>query len=327
MNAGPIATLTGHDRGRAPSRTGLADCPSCGSTHVALIGRIPDAFGFGGVSLDTAIPGGSLHECPQCHLLFRHPRLAKDQLDRLYRAAAVDIWQDSATQRPDWERAAHHIRAMGPDRTILDVGCFDGGFLAFLGDAYRRSGIEIQPQAAQRAADRGVEIVGSDLATLDGLRNRYDVVVALDVIEHVADPKAFLRALASVTKPEGTIIIATGNTDALPWKIMGGQYWYCSIAEHIAFINPRWCSKVADELQLTVLGVERYSHKPAPISRAIMHAGANVLFRFLPAVASTAKRFWSAVRGKRQVGPQALPPPWLAANDHIIVRFRKSAAD
>ncbi|MEO8005631.1 MAG: class I SAM-dependent methyltransferase [Betaproteobacteria bacterium] len=276
--------------------------------------------------LDTPLAGGGLHECPHCSLLFRHPRLSKDQLDRLYRAAAPDIWQGSATQRPDWERAARHIRAMGTNRTILDVGCFDGGFLAFLGDAYRRSGIEIQPQAAQRAAQRGIDIVGSDLASLGDLHSRYDAVVALDVIEHVADPKAFLRALASVTKPDGVIIIATGNTDALPWKIMGGLYWYCCIAEHIAFINPRWCGKVADELQLSLLGIEKYSHKPSPILRVILHAGANLFFRLSPAIASKAKDFWNVVRGKRRTGPQALPPPWLAADDHIIACFRKPAA-
>lgn len=327
MNAGPITKLNNCDRGQAASRAGIAHCPSCGNADIALIGRIPDALGFGGVTLDTPIPGGSLHKCPRCCLLFRHPRLAKDQLDRLYRAAAPDIWQDSATQRPDWDRAARHIRAMGTDRTILDVGCFDGGFLAFLGHAYRRFGIEIQPQAARRAAGRGIEIVGSDLASLDTPGMRYDVVVALDVIEHVADPKAFLRALSNATKPGGTIIIATGNTDATPWRIMGGQYWYCAIAEHIAFINPRWCSKVAEELQLTVLGIEKYSHKPAPLPRVILHAGANLFFRVSPGVASMVKRILGAVRGKPHAGSQTLPPPWLAANDHIFVLFQKSASD
>lgn len=327
MNAGPITKLNDLDRGQAPSRADIAQCPSCGNDDIALIGRIPDAFGFGGVSLDTPIRGGSLHECPRCYLRFRHPRLDKDQLDRLYRASAPDIWQDSATQRPDWDRAARHIRAMGTDRTILDVGCFDGGFLAFLGDAYRRFGIEIQPQAALRAAQRGIEIVGSDLASLDTPGVRYDVVVALDVIEHVADPKAFLRALSNATKPGGTIILATGNTDATPWKIMGGQYWYCAIAEHIAFINPRWCNKVAEELRLTVLGVEKYSHKPAPALRVILHAGANLFFRASPSVASMVKRILGAVRGKPHAGSRALPPPWLAANDHIFVRFRTPEAD
>jgi 2-polyprenyl-3-methyl-5-hydroxy-6-metoxy-1,4-benzoquinol methylase len=301
----------------------LAHCPSCDADNVSLVGPIPDSYGFGGRYFDKPITGGHLVRCDDCGLQFRYPQLSKADLDQLYLNSTTEIWQYPTDGRPDWEIASRLINSENSCRSVLDVGCFDGNFLRQLGPHFRLAGIEIHPEAAQRARDAGVQIVGSDLACLEELDEQYDVVVAFDVIEHVSDPKAFLASLIRVAKPDGLIIIATGNTASLPWRMMRGQYWYCAIAEHIAFINPSWCKRAAGDLHLSVTHIANYTRKPASFRRASMHAMANLLFLLAPRLAAHLKGLLKRLVQGRGNPESPAPPVWLAAADHFLVSFRK----
>jgi 2-polyprenyl-6-hydroxyphenyl methylase/3-demethylubiquinone-9 3-methyltransferase len=100
-------------------------------------------------------------------------------------------------------------------RTALDVGCGAGLLtepLARLGA--KVTGIDASAEviavARDHAAAMGLDIgyrVG-EVAELDG---RFDLVTSLEVIEHVADPAAFLKALAKRLAPGGLLILSTPN--------------------------------------------------------------------------------------------------------------------
>jgi 2-polyprenyl-6-hydroxyphenyl methylase / 3-demethylubiquinone-9 3-methyltransferase len=101
---------------------------------------------------------------------------------------------------------------------FLDVGC-GGGLIAEeiakLGG--RVTGIDASREtigvARCHAAETGLDIVyhvGS-VEKLAASKDRYDVVVALEVVEHVADLDSFLGALARVLRPGGLMIVSTLN--------------------------------------------------------------------------------------------------------------------
>ena len=100
-------------------------------------------------------------------------------------------------------------------KTALDVGCGAGLLaepLARLGA--RVTGIDATPEviavAREHAAAAGLDIDyrAGDVQELDG---RFDLVTSLEVIEHVADPAAFLKALAARLAPGGLMILSTPN--------------------------------------------------------------------------------------------------------------------
>ncbi|NDC56367.1 MAG: bifunctional 2-polyprenyl-6-hydroxyphenol methylase/3-demethylubiquinol 3-O-methyltransferase UbiG, partial [Alphaproteobacteria bacterium] len=101
---------------------------------------------------------------------------------------------------------------------ILDVGC-GGGLLcepmARLGA--RVMGIDAAPEAivtAQKhAAGEGLEIDYRriDLAALAQQKKQFDVITAMEVIEHVDDAHQFVRQLAAVLRPNGVVIFSTLN--------------------------------------------------------------------------------------------------------------------
>ncbi|MDR3518511.1 MAG: bifunctional 2-polyprenyl-6-hydroxyphenol methylase/3-demethylubiquinol 3-O-methyltransferase UbiG [Azospirillaceae bacterium] len=116
---------------------------------------------------------------------------------------------------------------------LIDVGC-GGGLIA---EPLARMGATVVGidaaaanvrVAAQHAADAGVAIdyrctTAEAVAASD---ERFDVVVALEIVEHVADLPLFLTALATMTKPEGMIILATVNRTAKSFAlaIVGAEY-------------------------------------------------------------------------------------------------------
>ncbi len=103
-------------------------------------------------------------------------------------------------------------------RTALDVGCGAGLLtepLARLGA--RATGVDASPEvieiARAHAASVGLDIdyrVG-DVQQLEG---QFDLVTAMEVIEHVADPAAFIAALAARLARGGLLILSTPNATA-----------------------------------------------------------------------------------------------------------------
>ena len=100
-------------------------------------------------------------------------------------------------------------------KTALDVGCGAGLLaepLARLGA--KVTGVDAATEligvARAHAAAVGVE-VDYCAAAVEDLDGRFDLVTCMEVIEHVADPAAFLKALAARLAPGGLLILSTPN--------------------------------------------------------------------------------------------------------------------
>ena len=103
--------------------------------------------------------------------------------------------------------------------SLLDVGC-GGGLIA---EPMRRLGFEVTAVDASSenigTARAHAEMTGLDIAyraaTVEQLEAEgagpFDVVLTMEVIEHVADPEAFVRACSRLVKPGGIMIVATLN--------------------------------------------------------------------------------------------------------------------
>jgi len=102
---------------------------------------------------------------------------------------------------------------------VLDLGCSSGYLSAAIRDrrGCRVFGVELDPAAARLARRRGFEVVNGSMT---GARTRkkveawgrFDVVVAADVLEHLADPAASLRWIReSVLTPAGLLAVSIPN--------------------------------------------------------------------------------------------------------------------
>ncbi len=240
-------------------------CRTCGSGHTSGLGRLPDVAAFAGQTLNAPLPGGYLHACGDCGLMFRSPILADAAYTALYARGSTEVWEQSP-DREDFRCIRQGISdlSVGAEIDVLDVGCYTGDLLATLPATCRLHGVEPNPDAAALARSRGIEVVAGHWDELDAASLHYDVIVACDVIEHVADPSRFLTTLSKRLKPAGRLIITTGNAQAWPWRLARARFWYCYFPEHISFISPKWLQRMAPSAGLRVERLETFSHDPLP---------------------------------------------------------------
>jgi 2-polyprenyl-6-hydroxyphenyl methylase/3-demethylubiquinone-9 3-methyltransferase len=113
-----------------------------------------------------------------------------------------------------WSLDEHSRRPL-EGKSALDVGCGAGLLaepLARLGA--KVTAIDAAPELIEVARDhasrQGLEIDyrAAAVEDLDGL---FDLIISLEVIEHVADPRAFVDALARRLAPGGLLILSTPN--------------------------------------------------------------------------------------------------------------------
>lgn len=92
---------------------------------------------------------------------------------------------------------------------VLEVGCGTGHNLEMLERFGRVDAVEVDAEARKIAEKRlGRKIASARLPALRGIeRGAYDLIAALDVVEHIDDDRATIRSLGSCLKPGGKLLV------------------------------------------------------------------------------------------------------------------------
>jgi 2-polyprenyl-6-hydroxyphenyl methylase/3-demethylubiquinone-9 3-methyltransferase len=147
-------------------------------------------------------------------------------------------------------------------RRALDVGCGAGLLcepLARLGAQV--TGVDAAEQNIEAAREhaRGsglaIEYRWGDVVQL-GLKD-FDLVTAMEVIEHVSDKPAFLAALAAAMKPDGLLVLSTPNrTPQSRLLLVEGAEWLGAIPRGTHhwedFVTPEELSELLADAGLTM---------------------------------------------------------------------------
>jgi SAM-dependent methyltransferase len=224
----------------------VAHCPVCGSSAgEALEPPHPSrSVTSGGIILDSP-----LHklQCLECGLV-RQSRLPETVKATLYRDNYALYHQRPGTLDSESARYAAmtkwilaEIAPFSPS-TVLDVGCGGGLLLEALKlihSSAHYEGIDPSVENSALARARGFLVATGFTPGTAPPRARYDLIVTANVMSHITDPLTFLRALASMTEPDGRVVIFSHDGSEPGADLLWSDVEFSFCREHIGSLASR----------------------------------------------------------------------------------------
>jgi SAM-dependent methyltransferase len=210
--------------------SGPSPCAVCTSRALRPHWRVAGDAGEQGLVPTTDRFGVALDDIVRCAAC-GHMQLARlpaaESLEGEYASAASDDYlaEESgqrATARAVLERLERHVE---PAR-LADLGCWVG-FLAAeaKGRGWDPIGVEPSAWAAERAHERGVEVLQAPLLQAPLPERAFSAVTMGDVIEHVPDPGAALDRVRLLLRDGGVVWLALPDAGSAVARVLGRRWW------------------------------------------------------------------------------------------------------
>ena len=142
----------------------------------------------------------------------------------------------------EWRGITRAVQSLCDSQTVrwLDFGCGLGGLVRHA----RAHGFPNvygydQGWGADWAREHGIELLDDD--QLREQAGTFDVVTAIEVVEHIPGPLGTMRQIASLLKPGGVFFLTTGN--AAPHRDSFTSWKYVHPDIHVAYFEPRTLSE------------------------------------------------------------------------------------
>jgi SAM-dependent methyltransferase len=172
--------------------------------------------------------------CDTCDCIFIDP-VPISELSLLYPSnyySFVTARKNLVTSIKEWldARFFHQLlkKLPGKELNVLDVGGGTGWLSTLLRKHEPRIKttqiVDIDAQAGRQAETAGHLYFQGTLESFE-TETRYDLILMLNLIEHVSDPLAVLNKAAGLLSPQGIILIKTPNCNSLDARVFHHSYW------------------------------------------------------------------------------------------------------
>jgi 2-polyprenyl-3-methyl-5-hydroxy-6-metoxy-1,4-benzoquinol methylase len=157
---------------------------------------------------------------------------------------------------------------------ILDVGCGEGFFLE---EAAKRNwkvyGIETAGHLADKCTAKSINIHHGNLDSASYDDNFFDVIISIEVIEHLAHPAPEINCFGKYIRTGGAVYLTTPNFNSLSSKMLGNTWKVIEYPEHLNYFTPRTLKKLFTlygfrSLKLATTGVSIEQLKTAFTTKA-----------------------------------------------------------
>ena len=222
------------------------ECNLCGSSNTRPVGLVA-------LSEDQqhilSLQELTLVQCEKCGLAYTDPRPSERVLEELYDVGYRDLAERNIEKEVLVDRRLTYCgggyvtydlafcertlrdltRLVKAKGKMLDVGCGEGRFIKFARDnGWEVLGQEFSHEAAKRAQRRfKLDVKAGDLRELGFPRDYFDVVIMLNVIEHLADPLGYLNEINRILKRGGVLYLGTPNV------VLTKRCMQLSVPEHL----------------------------------------------------------------------------------------------
>jgi 2-polyprenyl-3-methyl-5-hydroxy-6-metoxy-1,4-benzoquinol methylase len=227
--------------------------------------------------------------CRSCNFFYLSPRLTETAMMKIYsnntyfegkKGGYTSYTEQEMALRATFHRLMINLRKRNlTGGALLEIGC-GYGYLLEEAKAFfeTRVGTDFSYQAVEQARKRADHIYRGTIDHIPA-NDRFDCIIATQVIEHVYQPKAFLEKLCGHLKERGKMVVATPDFGSF-WRRLMGRYWPSfKIPEHILYFDKKSLATLMQQAGLINIISLPYPHAfPLSLIAAKLHISLPPVF-------------------------------------------------
>ena len=219
---------------KAPTASTIEKCLICNSNEIHPIDGFEHAY---------------LHQCSDCNFVFSNRIPLKSELDEIYKDEFNHTTYFSPITIKRYEKLLADFEPYRKTNRILDVGAGCGFFMETAKkNGWDVVGTEISELCIDQCNKKGLDIFRGDIKAINFDPEQFDVIVGLEIIEHVPDPKGMLTEIYRLLRKGGLLYITTPNFNAINRYRLKGQYDVVNYPIHLTYFTPKTLRNTAKSI-------------------------------------------------------------------------------
>jgi SAM-dependent methyltransferase len=158
-----------------------------------------------------------------------------------YEESYVDYLGSEETLRREFRKTVKYLRRFSSKGgKCLEIGCAYGFFLQEARPYYEVYGVEMSEAAVLNCRSNGLLNVRKGELTDEFCREigNLDVVVMLDVIEHIDNLEGLINIISTYLKPGAILLLTTGDWSSLASRLTGASWRLMTPPGHLWYLTP-----------------------------------------------------------------------------------------
>jgi SAM-dependent methyltransferase len=206
--------------------------------------------------------------CQNCQLLFVHPAYdAREIYDETYFKGGSHGFGFSNYEIDKIASSKYLTKLLkwalreskGESQRLLDVGAANGFFLTICNnEGIEAEGVEISQEAVNWAEKLGRKVTCSTIEDFKTYR-KYEIISALDVLEHISRPVEFIQSIRELLAEKGIFLINVPYEGSLSAKLAGKKWHALLPPEHWFYFNKRSIRHLLESNGFEVIGTRTIS--------------------------------------------------------------------
>jgi hypothetical protein len=139
---------------------------------------------------------------------------------------------------------------------------------------YESLGTDVSGAPLDYAESRGIPVWRGDFLTGDLGAERFDAITFWAVLEHLLEPKQFIKRAASLLNAGGTCFVLVPNMDSLAVRLIGARYRYI-YPQHLNYFTRKTLARLAGN-EFSVVTMNATHFNPMVIYQDWRSGGADV---------------------------------------------------
>lgn len=232
------------------------NCPACHQTSKRLCGEKQGFY---------------IYICKKCNTLYTSEKESAEVFDygNYYDEVNLAIPDFVALRLAEIVRTFEKYRQ---NNRFLDVGCGAGSLLkAAIGENWKAEGVEVSGSSVEYLQKQNIKVFYGDLAAANFAENSFDVVTAVEILEHIAEPDVVLKDIFRVLRPGGLMWATTPHGSGASRRLLGTDWTCVAPPEHLHLFSVGGIKKLLSEAGFRNVSVSTEGVNPFEIIHALRH--------------------------------------------------------